>query len=107
MSPAGASASSLRGQQTPPTTIPQLTSLDDLIVISSLDPIANEEKTTFLLITDGDEIYFSRASKTQADMTLNDYNKAPGRILDDQLFPEVPKNTPLTIATDGPDDNMI
>ncbi|KAI6080562.1 kinase-like domain-containing protein [Hypoxylon rubiginosum] len=98
MSEVSADGPSLEGQQKQPATVPQLTSLDDLIIVHSLDPITNELKINFLFIAENEEVYYGRTSKAPEDMTLSDFAEALERIADDELFPELPKDTPLTIA---------
>lgn len=84
------------GQQ--PRLLATPTSVDDLFLVEYNDPETNNHQTTFLWMSEDDNVFFGRASTNE--ITLNDYIKALEPVPDQDLFPELPADTELTIAVD-------
>lgn len=101
MNPSTPAAGPVKGvEHISPSVVPEVKSLNDLVLIKFWDSKANAIVTTFLLITDDDEVFFGRASKDPEQMTLEEYTKALKHVPDSQIFPERPAEEPLTIAPD-------
>nr|CEG04788.1 unnamed protein product [Fusarium clavum]CEG05828.1 unnamed protein product [Fusarium clavum] len=84
------------GQQ--PRLLATPTSVDDLFIVEYNDPETNNYQKTFLWISEDDKVFFGRASTNE--MALDDYIKALEPVPDQDLFPELPADTELTIAVD-------
>ncbi|KAK3379052.1 kinase-like domain-containing protein [Lasiosphaeria ovina] len=63
---------------------------------------------TFYMVAPEDELYFGQLFRPKKEITLADYNAAleyvPDSVPDSEIYPEVPKDTALTIAPDHLDD---
>jgi len=87
------------------TQRPVLTSLQDLTIITALDPETNEaEYVTFYHITSDDHLYFGQLYKQQKDISLTDYNSALNRVDDREIYSLIPEGTALKIAPSHWDD---
>ena len=66
---------------------------------------ANKPKhITFFHITPNEEVYFGQSSQNKRDITLSEYVPALRYVQDEEIYPQVPENTTLTIAPDDLDD---
>jgi len=90
--------------ESPNKELPVLLSFRDLTILEAFDQGATESKyVTFYLVTPEDELYFGQSFKKQ-EITLAEYNAALEHVPDSEIYPEVPPDTPLTIAPDHLDD---
>ncbi|KAK3372205.1 hypothetical protein B0H63DRAFT_550681 [Podospora didyma] len=91
----------------PSVPVPEVKSPDDLVVIKCWDVNSNALATTFLLITDDNEVFFGQASQDQdpGKMSLNEYTKALKHAPDGELFPKLPGRESSTIAADKQDED--
>ncbi|KAJ0168374.1 Serine/threonine-protein kinase/endoribonuclease IRE2 [Colletotrichum tanaceti] len=86
------------------TQAPKLTSLQDLTLVEAWDPKTNAPKyVTFYHITDEAELWFGQSYKNKRELTLDEYRDALERVPDDEIYPEIPTDTELTIAPDDID----
>ncbi len=84
---------------------PPILSSWDLTIIEAFQRGATEAKyVTFYHVTLEDELYFGQLFKSKKEITLAEYNAALERVPDSEVYPEVPQDTPLTIASDDLDD---
>ena len=84
---------------------PVVSSLRDLTIIEAFDQGASESKyVTFYLVTPEDELYFGQSFKKKKEISLAEHNAALEYVPDNEIYPEVPRNATLTIASDGLDD---
>lgn len=84
---------------------PIVTSLQDMTIIEAWDPGANIPKyVTFYIITPDEQLYFGQSFKNKRDLTLEEYSAALEHVDDAEIYPNVPKDTHLTIAPDNLDD---
>lgn len=80
---------------------PKLTSLHDLTLIEAWDTEKNEPKyVTFYHITADEELWFGQSFKNKRDLTLDEYREALERVPDEEIYPEIPPDTQLTVAPD-------
>ncbi|KAH8906459.1 hypothetical protein BR93DRAFT_960019 [Coniochaeta sp. PMI_546] len=83
---------------------PLVTSLQDLTIIEAWDEETDKPKyVTFYHVTFDEELYFGQLSKNKRDITLAEHNSALEYIPDEEIYPEVPKDVTLTIASDSLD----
>jgi serine/threonine protein kinase len=83
-----------------------VTSLHDLTIIEDWDPVTNKANyITVYLITPDEEVFFGQSSKDKRDMTLEEYSSALEHVKDNEIYPKIPENTTLTVASDSLDDN--
>ncbi|CAI6101302.1 unnamed protein product [Clonostachys chloroleuca] len=82
---------------------PQLVkSLQDLTIIEHYDRGATKPKaTTFFHITADEELYFGETPKSKFDTTIAEFNEALERVPDEDVWPEIPPGTQLTLAPEG------
>ncbi|KAH6623708.1 serine/threonine-protein kinase [Chaetomium tenue] len=83
-------------------------SLQDLILVEfgkAGGEIGEMEYVTFKHITPEEEVYFGQSSKNKREITMEEFNSALQRLPDNEIFPEVPEDIPLTIAPDDLDDD--
>jgi hypothetical protein len=85
---------------------PPLTSLQDLdSIIQDRDPVTNKlNYITFYLITPDEEVFFGKSLKGN-QTTLEEFSSALEHVKDEEIFPEIPENTTLTVAPDSLDDD--
>lgn len=89
-------------QREPPT----VASLQDLTIIESWDPITNLSKyINVYLVTPDEHVYFGHSSKNKRDTTLADYSTALELVPDVEVYPEVPKDVQLTVASKSLDNS--
>ncbi|KAK6331625.1 hypothetical protein TWF718_002174 [Orbilia javanica] len=80
---------------------PIIRSLRDLTLIEAWDNETNKPKyTTFYHVTNDEEVYFGESSKGQKDISFEEFTAALKRVPDDEIYPEVPEDTELTVAPD-------
>lgn len=85
--------------------VPPVTSLQDLTIIEAWDPEAKQPKyVTFYLVTPDEEVYFGQSTKNKRDLSLEEFRAALKHIEDEEIYPEIPKDVPLTTAPDHLDD---
>ena len=66
---------------------------------------ANKPKyVTFYLVTPDEEVYFGQSFKSKADLSLQEYRSALARVRDEELYPRIPTEITLTIASENLDD---
>ncbi|OAA71148.1 Protein kinase-like domain protein [Cordyceps fumosorosea ARSEF 2679] len=71
-------------------------SLRDLTILEAFDQGATEAKyVTFYHVTSEDELYFGHLFKRKKEITLEEYNAALEHIPDSEIYPEVPRDTPI------------
>lgn len=81
---------------------PKLTSLQDLTIIEAWDGERNAPKyVTFYLVTADEEVWFGQSFKNKRDITLDEYHEALERVPDEEIYPEIPPNTKITLAPDN------
>lgn len=91
-----------------PTTIkaPKLTSLQDLTIFEAWDREKNAPKyVTFYHVTGDEEVWFGQSFKNKSEMSLNDFQEALERVPDEEIYPDIPPDTKITLAQgniDGP-----
>jgi serine/threonine protein kinase len=84
---------------------PILTSLQDLTIITILDPETDEARyVIFYHISPDDNLYFGQLYKHGKDITLAEYNLSLNRVEDEEVYPLVPEGAALTIAPSNWDD---
>lgn len=82
--------------------VPELKSLRDLTIIESFGPRATVAKhTTFYHITSDQKLYFGQTFKNKKDLTLQEFRSSLERIPDEEVYPNIPSQPPLTIAPDN------
>ncbi|KAF7561170.1 hypothetical protein G7046_g2971 [Stylonectria norvegica] len=75
-------------------------SLQDLTIVEG----GNSDPITFYTVTENEEVYFGQSTKNKRDITIPEFNAALERVPDNDIYPEVPLDTQLTIAPEGLDD---
>ncbi|KAI1405945.1 serine/threonine-protein kinase [Hypoxylon fuscum] len=81
---------------------PTVASLQDLTIVEAWDPDTNSSKyITFYLVTADEVVYFGESSKNKRDLTLEEYSSALKLIPDNEIYPDVPKDVPLTLAPES------
>lgn len=86
------------------TTIkaPKLTSLQDLTIIEAWDGERNAPRyVTFYLVTADEEVWFGQSFKNKREMTLHEYQEALERVPDEDIYPEIPPDTKITLAPEN------
>ncbi|KAI0101382.1 kinase-like domain-containing protein [Nemania sp. FL0031] len=78
-----------------------LKSTDAIITLEVNDYTHKTKETRLLFLTDDDEVFVGRMSRRKDEMTLDDYIKELRHVPDEKLFPEVPKDPPITVAPDA------
>lgn len=83
---------------------PELKSLQDLTIVESYSPgSAIPKHTTFYHITSEERLYFGQTSRNKKDLTIQEFRYALKRIPDEEVYPNVPPQPPLTLAPDSID----
>lgn len=84
----------------------KLTSLQDLTIIEAWDSMTSTPKyVTFYFVSEIDELYFGQSSKNKRDMTLAEYSAALQHVPDEEIYPEVPEESHLKVASQSLDDS--
>lgn len=84
--------------------VSELRSLRDLTIIESFSPGTTVPKhTTFYHITSDERLYFGQTFKNKKELTLQEFGHALERIPDEEVYPNIPSQPPLTIAPDNID----
>lgn len=84
------------------TKAPKLSSLQDLTIIEAWDGDSNAPKyVTFYLVTADEEVWFGQSFKNKREITLDEYQEALERVPDEDVYPEIPPNTKITLAPDN------
>lgn len=82
--------------------VPELRSLQDLTIVESFSPGSTVPKhTTFYHITSDERLYFGQTSRNKKELTLQEFRHALERIPDEEVYPNIPSQPPLTIAPDS------
>ncbi len=80
-------------------------SLRDLTILEAFDQGATKAKyVTFYQVISEDKLYFGQLFKSKKEIALAEYNAALELVPDSEIYPEVPQDTPLTIAPHDLDD---
>lgn len=83
---------------------PELKSLQDLTIVESFSPGSTVPKqTTFYHITSDERLYFGQTSRNKRELTLQEFRHALERIPDEEVYPNIPSQPPLTHAPDSID----
>lgn len=83
---------------------PEVKTLQDLTIIESFSPGSTVPKhTTFYHITNDEELYFGQTFKNKRELTIEEFRHALERIPDEEVYPSIPSQPPLTIAPDTVD----
>lgn len=84
--------------------VSELRSLQDLTIVESFSPGSTVPKhTTFYHITCDERLFFGQTSRNKKELTLHDFRHALERVPDEEVYPSIPPQPPLTIAPDGID----
>lgn len=84
---------------------PTVSSLQDLTIIEAWDSEINKPKyVTFYLVTPDEKVFFGQSNKNKRDITFAEFTEALQPVKDEELYPEIPKDTSLRIAPDHFDD---
>ncbi|KAH8808651.1 kinase-like domain-containing protein [Xylogone sp. PMI_703] len=82
--------------------------LTSLVKSGAFDPgVETPKYATFYHITQDEEVYFGQSSKNKRDITFAEYSAALEYIRDDKIFPAVPKDIQLTIASENLDMSSV
>ena len=82
-------------------------SLQDLTIVESYDSAGKPKSTTFYHITEDEEVFFGCTSKSKHEITLAELNASLQRVQDQDIYPEVPADTHLTIAPETLDASLV
>lgn len=84
---------------------PDVQSLQDLTIYEAWDARTNTPKyATFYHITKDEEVWFGQTYKNKMDMNIGEFRALLQRVPDDEVYPEAPPDTNLTLAPDLLDD---
>lgn len=89
----------------PSTKIPSLKSFHDLLVLKSYDDSKMHMHDTAYHVTPDDIMYFCKLEKEQS--TFSDFYEALKPVPDEELYPLVPADIPLTIAPENLDEPSV
>lgn len=85
-----------------------VTSLRDLTILEAWDEETDKPKYfTSYLITSNEELYLGQLSRNKRDITLAEYSSDLEYIPDQEIYPDVPKDVTLTIASDSLDEASV
>ncbi|CAI7653963.1 unnamed protein product [Penicillium glandicola] len=75
--------------------------------IESLDSEGELKSTTFYHATEDEEVFFGYASKNKRETTIAEFNSSLKHVQDQDIYPEIPADTHLTLAPEGLDSSLI
>lgn len=95
---------SVSSQNSTEDQISELKSLQDLTIVESFSPGSTVPKhTTFYHITSDEKLYFGQTSRNKKELSLQEFRHALERIPDEEVYPSIPSQPPLTSAPESID----